>query len=70
MIACLGLFGLASFIAERKTKEVGIRKVLGTSVPGIVKIMNTNFVKWVLIANLNAWPMAWYVMNKWLQNFA
>ncbi len=69
-IACLGLFGLASFIADRKTKEIGIRKVLGASVPGIVKILNTSFVKWVLIANLIAWPIAWYVMNRWLQNFA
>jgi putative ABC transport system permease protein len=69
-IACLGLFGLASFIADRKTKEIGIRKVLGASVPGIVKILNTSFVKWVLIANLIAWPIAWYIMNRWLQNFA
>lgn len=69
-IACLGLFGLASFIADRKTKEIGIRKVLGASVPGIVKILNTSFVRWVLIANLIAWPFAWYVMSRWLQNFA
>ncbi len=69
-IACLGLFGLASFIADRKTKEIGIRKVLGASVPGIVKILNTSFVKWVLTANLIAWPVAWYGMNRWLQNFA
>ncbi len=69
-IACLGLFGLASFIADRKTKEIGIRKVLGASVPGIVKILNTSFFKWILIANIVAWPIAWYVMNRWLQNFA
>jgi len=69
-IACLGLFGLASFIADQKTKEIGIRKVLGASVPGIVKVLNKRFVKWVLIANFTAWPIAWFMMNKWLQNFA
>jgi len=69
-IACLGLFGLASFVADRKTKEIGIRKILGASVPRIVRNLNKSFVLWVLIANLIAWPVAWYVMNKWLQNFA
>jgi len=69
-IACLGLFGLASFVADRKTKEIGIRKILGASVPRIVRNLNKSFVIWVLIANLIAWPAAWYVMNKWLQNFA
>lgn len=69
-IACLGLFGLASFIADRRTKEIGIRKVLGASVPGIVQILNKSFVRWVLLANLIAWPVAWFVMNRWLQNFA
>jgi len=69
-IACLGLFGLASFIADRRTKEIGIRKVLGASVPGIVQILNKSFVIWVLLANLIAWPVAWFVMNRWLQNFA
>ena len=69
-IACLGLFGLSSFIADRRTKEIGIRKILGASVPKIVTILNKSFVKWVLLANLFAWPAAWYVMNRWLQNFA
>jgi putative ABC transport system permease protein len=69
-IACLGLFGLSSFTADQKTKEIGIRKVLGASVPGIVTILNKSFTKWVLIANLVAWPAAWYVMSRWLQNFA
>jgi len=69
-IACLGLFGLASFVADRKTREIGIRKILGASVPRIVRNLNISFVIWVLIANLIAWPAAWYVMNKWLQNFA
>lgn len=69
-IACLGLFGLASFIADRRTKEIGIRKVLGASVLRIVQILNKSFMKWVLLANLIAWPAAWFVMNRWLQNFA
>jgi putative ABC transport system permease protein len=69
-IACLGLFGLASFVADRKTKEIGIRKVLGASVPRIVNHLNKSFLKWVLIANLIAWPTAWYFMNQWLENFA
>ncbi len=69
-IACLGLFGLASFIADRRTKEIGIRKVLGASVPGIVQILNRHFVKWVFIANLIAWPIALFIMDRWLQNFA
>lgn len=55
---------------EHCTKEIGIRKVLWASVPGIVKILNTSFVKRVLIANLIAWPIAWYIMNMWLQYFA
>jgi len=69
-IACLGLFGLVLFIADRKTKEIGIRKVLGASVSGIVTILNKSFIKLVLIANFIAWPAAWYAMNRWLQNFA
>jgi putative ABC transport system permease protein len=69
-IACLGLFGLASFVADRKTKEIGIRKILGASVPRIVNDLNKSFVKWVLVANLIAWPASWYFMNRWLQNFA
>jgi putative ABC transport system permease protein len=69
-IACLGLFGLASFIADQKTKEIGIRKVLGASVARIVKNLNKSFLKWVLIANLIAWPIAWFAMNRWLENFA
>jgi len=69
-IACLGLFGLASFSAEERTKEIGVRKVLGDSVPGIVSRLALDFTKWVLIANLIAWPVAWLVMRKWLDNFA
>jgi putative ABC transport system permease protein len=69
-IACLGLIGLASFIFELRKKEIGIRKVLGASVPGLVKLLNGSFIKLVLIANIFAWPAAYYFMNKWLQNFA
>lgn len=69
-ISCLGLFGLAAFMAEQRTKEIGIRKVLGSSISGVVIILSKDFLKWVLISNLIAWPIAFYAMNKWLQNFA
>jgi putative ABC transport system permease protein len=69
-IACLGLFGLAAFMIEQRTREIGIRKVLGASVPGLLGLLSTQFTKWVLIANLVAWPVAWYAMNRWLENFA
>jgi putative ABC transport system permease protein len=69
-IACLGLFGLTSFTAEQRTKEIGIRKVLGASVPDIIVLLSREFTKWVLAANLIAWPVAYYAMNRWLQNFA
>jgi putative ABC transport system permease protein len=68
-IACLGLFGLAAFVADRKTKEIGIRKILGSSVSRIVNRLNIGFVKWVLIANCFAWPAAWFFLNDWLRNF-
>jgi len=70
LIACLGLWGLTSFIIERRTKEIGIRKVLGSSVLEIITILIKDFTKWILLANLIAWPITWYVMNRWLQNFA
>ena len=70
VIACLGLFGLASYTTEQKTKEIGIRKVLGASIPGIVAMTTREFLKWVLLANLLAWPVAFFVMSKWLQEFA
>ena len=70
IIACLGLFGLASFTAEQRTKEIGVRKVLGASAPGIVVLLSKEFAKWVLIANVLAWPAAYFVMRNWLQEFA
>jgi ABC-type antimicrobial peptide transport system permease subunit len=69
-ISCLGIFGLASFTAERRTKEIGIRKVLGASVSHIVLLLSREFSRWILLANLIAWPIGWYAMHKWLQNFA
>ncbi|MDH4195936.1 MAG: ABC transporter permease [Candidatus Aminicenantes bacterium] len=68
-IACLGLFGLASFMAEQRTKEIGIRRILGASVPRITAMMSREFASWVLVANLVAWPAAWYFMSRWLQGF-
>jgi putative ABC transport system permease protein len=69
-IACLGLLGLASFAAVHRTREIGIRKVLGASSPEIVILLSKEFSKWVLIANIIAWPIAYFAMDKWLQNFA
>lgn len=69
-IACLGLFGLASFTTEQKTKEIGIRKVLGSSTAGIVALLNKEFFKWVIAANFFAWPAAYFAMQAWLQKFA
>ncbi|MGD8538474.1 MAG: ABC transporter permease [Candidatus Aminicenantes bacterium] len=69
-IACLGLFGLASFAAEQKTKEIGIRKVLGAPVSGLIFFLSKEFTKWVIVANLIGWPIAYFLMQKWLQNFA
>jgi len=69
-VACLGLFGLVTFMAEQRTKEIGIRKVLGASVTGVVKLLSRDFIKLVLIAFVIAAPIAWFIMNKWLQDFA
>ena len=69
-VACLGLFGLATFTAEQRTKEIGIRKVLGADVKGIVALLSKDFLKLVIIAFIVAVPVAWYVMNQWLQEFA
>lgn len=70
LISCLGIFGLASFTAERRTKEIGIRKTLGASVSSIVVLLSKDFSRWVLLANIIAWPLGWYAMHKWLENFA
>jgi putative ABC transport system permease protein len=69
-VACLGLLGLASFAAEQRTKEIGIRKMLGASVSGIVLMLSREFTKWVVIANAVAFPVVYFVMSQWLQNFA
>ena len=68
LVACLGLFGLAAFLAEQKTKEIGVRKTLG--VPSIIIMLSKQFLKWVIIANIIAWPAAYLLMNNWLQDFA
>jgi putative ABC transport system permease protein len=64
------LLGLASFTAERRTKEIGIRKVMGASTTGIIFLLSKEFIKWVLIANIIAWPIAFYIMTNWLEDFA
>jgi putative ABC transport system permease protein len=70
LISCLGLFGLASYSAEKRIKEVGVRKVLGASMSSIVSLLSKQFLKLVLIANLIAWPLAWYTVNQWMQGYA
>jgi len=70
LIACLGLFGLAAYAAEQRTKEIGIRKVLGATVSGIVGMLSMDFIKLVFISFVIGSPLAWFVMNKWLQDFA
>jgi putative ABC transport system permease protein len=70
IIACLGLFGLASFTAEQRTSEIGVRKVLGASASGIVVLLSKEFAKWVLVANVLAWPVAYLAVRDWLQGFA
>ncbi|MBD3415193.1 MAG: FtsX-like permease family protein [Candidatus Aminicenantes bacterium] len=69
-VACLGLFGMASFATERRRREIGIRKVLGASVSNVLVLLTKDFVKLVLLANLIAWPLAYFGMRNWLQNFA
>ena len=69
-IACMGLFGLATLIVVRRTKEIGIRKVLGAEVRSIVTLLSKDFVLMVVIASLIAFPLAWWALNKWLQDFA
>ena len=70
VIACLGLFGLASYNAEQKTREIGIRKALGSSVQRIILMLSKQFTKYIIFANIIAWPLAWYFISEWLSNFA
>jgi putative ABC transport system permease protein len=69
-ISCLGLFGLAAFMTNRKVKEIGIRKVLGASVRSIAALYSKEFMKWVIVSNLVAWPIAYFLIDRWLGNFA
>ena len=69
-VACLGLFGLASFSTEQRTKEIGVRKVLGASLSNIVILLSRDFTRWVLLANVISWPLAYWAMKQWLGNFA
>ncbi len=70
LVACLGLFGLSIFMAQQKTKEIGIRKTLGASVSGILYLLSKEFMKWILAANIIAWPLSYFFMEKWLQDYA
>jgi len=70
LVSCLGLFGLATFIIEQRTKEIGIRKVLGSSVNALVLLLSKDFAKWIIASNAIAIPVSWYLMQKWLHNFA
>jgi len=70
VIACLGLFGLAAYGVEQRTREIGIRKVLGATIPGIHVLLNREYVAWVAVSNLIAWPVAYYLMRHWLQGFS
>ena len=69
-LSCIGLFGLASYAVMQRVKEIGIRKVLGSSITGIIVLLSRELLKSIVLANLIAWPIAYYAMNKWLQNFA
>ncbi|MDH4197969.1 MAG: cell division protein FtsX [Candidatus Aminicenantes bacterium] len=69
-ISCLGLVGLAALTAEQKTKEIGIRKVLGASVGSITVMLFKDYVRWIMAANLVAWPLGFYFVSRWLRNFA
>ena len=69
-IACIGAFGLVTYATEQRQKEIGIRKVLGASVPGIVALLSKDFLKLVFVALIVASPLAWYLMNSWLDDFA
>lgn len=70
VIACLGLFGLAAFTTQQRSKEIGVRKVLGASTAGLMAILFKEFSRWVLLANILAWPIAWYAMSLWLRGYS
>jgi putative ABC transport system permease protein len=70
LIACMGIFGLAAYTAQRRSKEISIRKVLGANVAAITLLLSKDFLKLVLVANVFAWPVAWYASRKWLEGFA
>jgi len=70
LVACLGIFGLAAYMAEQRTKEIGIRKVLGATVAAVVRLLSREFVILVFVANVIAWPLAHYAINRWLESFA
>jgi ABC-type antimicrobial peptide transport system permease subunit len=70
IISCLGLFGLAAYTAERRTKEIGIRKVLGASITGITGLLSKDFLRLVFISAIIAYPLSWWMMHNWLQNYA
>jgi putative ABC transport system permease protein len=69
-VSCLGLFGLAAYVTEQRTKEIGVRKVLGARLGNILWLLTSQFVKWVVVANLVAWPVGYWLMGRWLQGFA
>jgi putative ABC transport system permease protein len=70
VVACLGLFGLAAYASEQRTKEIGIRKVLGASMANIVRLLFKEFLALVIVANVIAWPLAYYAISRWLEDFA
>ena len=69
-IACVGLFGLSAFMAERRTREIGIRKVLGAGNGGLLILLARHYLKWMVMANIAAWPVAYFLVRSWLDNFA
>jgi putative ABC transport system permease protein len=70
LISCLGIFGLAAFLAEQRTREIGIRKILGAKLSDVIVLLIKDFMKWIFIANLVVWPVGFFIMNRWLENFA
>ncbi|MFC1492602.1 ABC transporter permease, partial [candidate division KSB1 bacterium] len=70
LIACLGLFGLVSFMVEQNIKEIGIRKALGASIPEVLVLVTKSYAVWILMANIISWPIAWFSLDRWLQDFA